>query len=282
MTVKGKAEPSPFLRAPGPRRRRPRQAARRYDLPIVGRRPELDALGDGLARARARDADRWSGSRPRPASGSRVSSPSSSTRPCARMSSSPSASVRRSARTRATGSGSEIWRTLFGLDDALDEDEQRRAVERALEQIDPRLVPRAPLLARGSRHLDSRATSSRAVSTPELRKTSLEALLADALRGLASEPLVLVLEDCHWIDALSRDLLEVLARGCSGASGAHRAGVPTRRRRSAAVSGSSELPHFSELELSELESDEAEQLIRMRLEPVLGDAAQTAVRSSSS
>jgi predicted ATPase len=47
----------------------------------------------------------------------------------------------------------------------------------------------------------------------KLRKNSLEALLADVIRAKAqSEPLVIVLEDCHWLDALSHDLLEGLGR----------------------------------------------------------------------
>ena len=47
----------------------------------------------------------------------------------------------------------------------------------------------------------------------ELRKTSLEDLLARLLAAARrARPLVLVLEDGHWLDALSRDLLGVLAR----------------------------------------------------------------------
>ena len=50
----------------------------------------------------------------------------------------------------------------------------------------------------------------------KLRKTSLEDLLGAFLRARASEaPIVLVLEDCHWIDELSRDLLEVLGRAAA-------------------------------------------------------------------
>ena len=46
----------------------------------------------------------------------------------------------------------------------------------------------------------------------KLRKTSLEGLLVECLRARAVEaPIVLVLEDCHWLDPLSRDLLEALA-----------------------------------------------------------------------
>ena len=48
---------------------------------------------------------------------------------------------------------------------------------------------------------------------PKLRKTSLESLLAQCLRGIVGdEPTLLVLEECHWLDPLSHDLLDVMAR----------------------------------------------------------------------
>ena len=48
----------------------------------------------------------------------------------------------------------------------------------------------------------------------KLRKSSLESLLLRYLRvRFAEQPSVLWLEDCHWIDSLSSDLLEVLVRG---------------------------------------------------------------------
>ena len=47
----------------------------------------------------------------------------------------------------------------------------------------------------------------------KLRKTSLEGLLAECLRARATEEMVvIVLEDCQWIDLLSRDLLGALVR----------------------------------------------------------------------
>ena len=269
MALKGKADPVSVFSllglgvAPGKRRRR-------YDLPIVGRAAELDELRIGLEGA----AD---------GRGSVVGISAEAGVGKSRL----VAEFARRARTRgrlvafgecqAFGTNTsyrvwgEIWRTLFRLDEALDDDEQRRRVERALEEIEPALVPRAPLLGAllGIEFPDNELTRG---LDAELRKTSLESLLAEALRGLASEPLVLVLEDCHWIDALSRDLLEVLARS----AGALPVLLVLAYRPSSEVGGGlgvEHLPHFSELELSELESLEAEQLIRMRLEPVLGDVA---------
>ena len=47
----------------------------------------------------------------------------------------------------------------------------------------------------------------------KLRKSSLESMLLRYLaRRAEREPLVIVLEDCHWLDALSADLLDEVAR----------------------------------------------------------------------
>ncbi len=124
----------------------------------------------------------------------------------------------------------EIWRRLLQVEDADSDAEQRRAVEATLEAIDPALVPRAPLLETvlGLEIPDNDLT---AALDAKLRKASLEDLLATCLRARAAgEPLVLVLEDCHWIDALSRDLLEGARPGGARVAGPHRAGLPPGRR----------------------------------------------------
>ena len=47
----------------------------------------------------------------------------------------------------------------------------------------------------------------------KLRKSSLETLLADIFAAIASElPILIVVEDAHWLDSLSHDLLEVISR----------------------------------------------------------------------
>jgi predicted ATPase len=100
-----------------------------------------------------------------------------------------------------------VWSTLFRLDDILPEDEQVRTLEAELAAIDPALAARTPLLA-GLLDLPIPDNDLTGSFDAKLRKTSLEGLLAECLRARASEaPIVLVLEDCHWLDPLSRDLL---------------------------------------------------------------------------
>jgi class 3 adenylate cyclase/tetratricopeptide (TPR) repeat protein len=105
----------------------------------------------------------------------------------------------------------EPWRALFELDGA-SEREQIRRIEATLGAIDTQRVRRAPLLSSvvGIEIPDNEVTRP---FDPKLRKASLESLLADVLRfDVARRPLVLVLEDCHWIDEASLDLLGVLVR----------------------------------------------------------------------
>ncbi len=48
---------------------------------------------------------------------------------------------------------------------------------------------------------------------PKDRRNVLTAILEECLKSAAAEaPLLVVLEDLHWIDALSNELLETLAR----------------------------------------------------------------------
>jgi tetratricopeptide (TPR) repeat protein len=104
-----------------------------------------------------------------------------------------------------------------------------------------------------------------------LRKASLEALLVDCIRRRAQErPLLLVLEDAHWIDPLSRDLLEAVARAIADVpvcvvviyrppDGPGE--LPVRLAR---------LPYFAELRLAELTPPQAEQLIRLEVAQLFG------------
>ena len=225
------------------------------------------------SRTPARVGDASSGCLPRRAWGSRGSSRSSCARFAVAASSSRSASARRSAATRATASGARSGDLLLGVGDELPDAELVIALREELERIDPALVPRAPLLATllGISIPDNELTRS---FDAELRKTSLEALLVDCLRARAAEvPLVLVLEDCHWIDPLSRDLLELLAREAASL----RVLVVLAYRPAAEPGGGlgiARFPHFAEVPLAELEPEEAAELIRSKLEQLLGEGAE--------
>ncbi len=172
----------------------------------------------------------------------------------------------------------EIWRGLLGLAPGADPDPDGEAVAAALGRIDERLVPRAPLLGAVLGIPIAENDLTRAFD-PKLRKTSLEALLVDCLRAIASErPLLLVLEDCHWLDELSQDLVAQLARAASGVRAAfflsYRPPDADPRARPLAVG---QLAHFREVALAELGLDDAQALIRARLAEASGDDADVAL-----
>ena len=167
----------------------------------------------------------------------------------------------------------DIWSTLFLLDEVEPDDAKVAALERALAAIDPAFVTRAPLLS-GLLDLPISDNALTASFDAKLRKSSLEALLADCLRARAREgPLVIVIEDCHWIDPLSRDLLETLARSIAELAvlivAAYRPATEAREGL-----GIDRLPQFAEIRLGELAHEHVVELIRAKLEQALDAPAE--------
>jgi len=275
LTVKGKSAPVVVYALTGSLARMSRRQTR-YQLPLIGRRTELDTLQARLADARAGhgqvvgiSADAGMGKSRLVAEFVRV--------------------ARRRGQALAFGecqsfganssyfAWREIWRRLLRIKDGDLDDEQRQALEGVLADIDPTLVARAPLLEAvlGITIPDTDVTRS---FDAKLRKASLEDLLANCLRARAAKPLIIVLEDCHWIDQLSRDLLETLVRTA--------ATLPVlfvlAYRPAAAVGGGlglERLPQFSELTLTELDTAETRLLIRSKLHQLAGAAGDHAVEA---
>ena len=111
----------------------------------------------------------------------------------------------------------EIFATYFSHDPATTMEAQRTQTLARLSQIAPELLERAALLndllVLG--FPESELTSG---LEPEQRQASLRALLLELLRLWACEqPLVLVLEDAHWLDALSWELAALTARSLADA-----------------------------------------------------------------
>lgn len=105
-----------------------------------------------------------------------------------------------------------IWRDFFGLSGDLAVPNQVQQLARSLESLGPGIVARMPLL---SPLLDLPLADNELTMNldAQVRKEALETLLIDCLqsRGLR-HPLLLVLEDAHWLDPLSIDLLAAVAR----------------------------------------------------------------------
>jgi class 3 adenylate cyclase/tetratricopeptide (TPR) repeat protein len=163
----------------------------------------------------------------------------------------------------------EIWHRLLGGDDDTGPIRLIAQVEARLASVDAELVPRLPLLG-PVLGIDIPDTELTTTFDAKLRKSSLEDLLARCLRSIATErPLVVVLEDCHWIDELSRDLLQVLARAATTLPVLF---VLAYRPADAPGGGLGveALPGYAEIRLDELDQDEAAKVVRAKLGQLLG------------
>ena len=158
---------------------------------------------------------------------------------------------------------------MFALEDDEPVERQRERVEAALGAIDPGLVARTPLLS-PILGLDIPETELTAPLDAKVRKASLEDLLLSVLRARsASHPIILVLEDCHWIDPLSRDLLEVLCRAAASLPVL----IVLAYRPALEVGGGlgiERIPGFAEMSLDVLSGDDAAALIDAKLAQVAG------------
>ena len=265
--VKGRSEPVALSRLIRRSRRSLHLLEPRYALPMVGRQTELDRIGQAIERVLQGKGQILGITAEAGMGKSRLAAEAS----------------RQAQKRGLVGYGGEcqshgtntsylvwrnIWRGLFGLDPAEASTIQIDKVADQLGQIDPGMSLRLPLLGAvlGFAIPDNALTGS---LDAKVRKSSLEALLVDCLRARAEhQPILLVLEDCHWIDPLSHDLIEEIGRAVTD--------LPVlmllvyrppdvQRQRASRVEI---LPHFSEIVLEDLTLQEAEQLIRLKLEQV--------------
>ena len=158
-----------------------------------------------------------------------------------------------------------IWQAFFDLDPEMPQRKQMRLLEGELEDRVPERVESLPLLGL---LLDLPLPDNeftRALE-PKDRKSALEILLEDCLKSAVREsPLLIVLEDLHWIDPLSFGLLETLARVSENLPVCF---VLAYRPPDTALSQTEQverLPHFTRIELKYLTASDAEQLIRAKL-----------------
>ena len=161
-----------------------------------------------------------------------------------------------------------VWHNLlrgfFDFDPFGTIEKQIKHLEAELTAIDPTLIPRLPLLNRALNLAIPDNDFTRPMDA-KLQKTSREALIVDCIHHVATEnPLLLVLEDCHWMDSLSDDLLLAVGRNI--------ANVPVLimviYRTPESDSGRPQiarLAHYHEVFLKEFTTTEAEKLIGLKL-----------------
>ena len=267
LTVKGKADPVEVWSLNGSLERASRRKTR-FELGLVGRRRELAELA-------ARHQDAIAGR------GRVVGVAAEAGMGKSRLVAEFVRNARRAGQAVAFGECQsygtktpyfvwrEIWRRLFDLNDDDPAERQVAALQRQLATVDPALEPRTPLLSDvvGLSIPDSDLTRG---FDAKLRKTSLEDLLGIWLRARSQHaPVVAVLEDCHWIDELSRDLLNVLIRSATSLPVlfvlAYR--PTTEPGGGLGVEGNA---GFSELALDRMEPDDVAQLVRSKMQQLVG------------
>ena len=152
--------------------------------------------------------------------------------------------------------------------------EQIESLEGHLTQIDPSLLLRLPLLGAvlNLQIPDNELTRS---FDAKLRKESLESLLVDCLRRQAREmPILLVLEDCHWLDPLSHDLLEVISRAIADLPVLIVMAYRPPQLDIRLAPRVRQLLYFTEISLTDLPAEEIEQLVKSKLSQIYGEAAE--------
>src|SRR5262249_19083390 len=108
-----------------------------------------------------------------------------------------------------------LLRTVLGLTDHDAPAPQRQAIRACLAAAQPSLATDAPLLA----HFLGVPLESEPLSAlpPEEQKRRLpHALLQVPVQPAAAQPLCLLIEDLHWLDPSSQELLDLLVTAVAG------------------------------------------------------------------
>ncbi len=106
----------------------------------------------------------------------------------------------------------DIFSAYFGLDELADPEERQARVQTYMAEHLPHLADRLPIL-NDVLSLDLPETDVTRGFGPRLRSENLGSMLVELLRvWISAQPLVVVLEDAHWLDSLSWELAVRLAQ----------------------------------------------------------------------
>jgi class 3 adenylate cyclase/tetratricopeptide (TPR) repeat protein len=265
LAVKGRTKPLPVFRLIGlAERRATRLQEPTYVLPMVGRHAELQTVTTAIGRVLQGHSQV-------------VAIAAEAGMGKSRLVAEVIRAARRSGLMGYGGAGQSdgvttpylawrpIWSAFFTVDPELALPKQIRHLMGELEDRAVHRVDALPLLGLV---LNLPFTDNTFTGTlgPQDRKRVLHALLEDCLRAdVCATPTLLVLEDCHWIDALSLDLLEELARAMTSLPVlfvvTYRPSQLPRR----VATRLEALPDFTQITLGELAPAECEQVISGRL-----------------
>jgi class 3 adenylate cyclase/outer membrane protein assembly factor BamD (BamD/ComL family) len=158
-----------------------------------------------------------------------------------------------------------IWQAFFDVDPSAPLRKQIRLLEGEIEDRALERVQALPLLG-VLLNLEIPDNDFTQTLEPKYRQSALRALLEDCLRAAAKdEPLLIVIEDLHWIDALSHDLTEELARALSDSRVCFVLAYRPPQLARLEAPRLEAMPNFTRIELHELNATEAEGAIRAKL-----------------
>jgi adenylate cyclase len=263
--MKGKAEPLPVFSVTGERQQRAiRLQEPTYSLPMVGRQRELEIVNSKLELVLAGKSQ---------VIGIVAEAGMGKSRLLAEV-------IRLAHKKGFVGYGSacqsdginkpylawkSIWSAFFDVDLSAPLRRQIRNLEGEIEDRAPNRVQAIPLL---NPMLDFEIPENDFTRNlePQYRKSALHALFEDCLRAASNEePLLIVVDDLQWIDALSHDLLEEMAKALADCPIVFVVAYRPPQLlllQSPRLEG---LPRFTRIELHELSRSEAEQVVRAKL-----------------
>ncbi len=110
----------------------------------------------------------------------------------------------------------ELLRGYFGLQDAEDSATRREKVRATLAALDPALNEVLPFLLK-LLGIQEGADPFAEMDPQIRRRRTLEAVKRVVIRESLKQPLVVIFEDLHWIDAETQELLDLLVDSVAGA-----------------------------------------------------------------
>ena len=275
LRLKGKAEPLPIFAANEQSRRRAvRLEAAHYALPMMGRQTELALIEAKLDLAKQGQGQ---------VIGIVAEAGMGKSRLVAEI-------VRQADKRGFAGYGGAceasgvntsylvwktIWQAFFDIDPSAPTRRQMRHLEGEIEDRAPDRVEAIPVLAPLLDMTIEDTDFTRTLAAND-RRNVLTAVLEECLKSAAEEgPILLVLEDLHWIDAVSHDLLETLARASANLSVCIVLAYRPSETERVGTTRIERMPHFSAVTLSQLSPPEAELLIRAKLAQLFPERSGT-------
>ncbi|MBI3243515.1 MAG: tetratricopeptide repeat protein [Chloroflexi bacterium] len=265
LPMKGKAEPLPVFAVTGERQQRAiRLQEPTYALPMVGREKELQITNDKLDLALEGKgqvigivAEAGMGKSRLVAEAIRVARKKGFA--------GYGGACQSDAVNTPYQTWKSIWSAFFDVDPSAPLKKQIRLLEGEIEDRAPERMQALPLLGI-LLNLEIPDNDFTKTLEPKYRQSALRALLEDCLRAAAKdEPLLIVIEDLHWIDALSHDLTEELARALSDSRVCFVLAYRPPQLARLEAPRLEAMSNFTRIELHELNATEAEGAIRAKL-----------------